>query len=589
MSTYFVPTRFIWRFGGQVVHLCGSFTRWVETVPMAPVDGSPGVFSIVVHLPPGYHQYKFIVDGEWRHDEMQPFMPDPLGNVNNWLFVRKPESQSAPQQLQQTQSATSTGSQQMAQSSQAVSMSAEHANALQPPAQHMMPQASSSPSLQQDSSPAPMAVQMAPSMSGDMDMDNVESSADSVIPSMSLQADEPDFTRNKVRVFLRTHTCYELIPESGKVVILDVGLPIRQAFHALHEQAVASAPLWDEDQGMVIGMISASDFIHVLRRLRHSVTSGGNQMSEAEMDQHTIRGLREEAAQEGRPPKALVSLHPADALSTVLQKLFRNRCSMAPVLTGPSPAGRDRGPTTPTPPGTPPLHSPKSREHNEEACSLLHIATISGVLAALMRHFRASLASLPLLGQAIGTLPLGTWSSQSILVQRENNGLTQGEERRDRRKVGQLHTVQPTTPLTTALSMLLEAGVSVLPIVDANGVLIDQYARADITQLAKGNAYNRLQWEEMTVGQALALAQIGNPPWPASQPGMPPQQGQGGEGNAARPQRVFVCTAHDTLRSIVERLSVPGVRRLFVVDLDTRRMEGIVSLSDVAAYLFDVF
>ena len=60
-------------------------------------------------------------------------------------------------------------------------------------------------------------------------------------------------------------------------------------------------------------------------------------MSEAEMDQHTIRGLREEAAQEGRAPKALVSLHPGDALSTVLQKLFQNRCSMAPVLTGPSP------------------------------------------------------------------------------------------------------------------------------------------------------------------------------------------------------------------------------------------------------------
>lgn len=35
------------------VHLCGSFTRWVETVPMAAVDGSPGVYSVVVHLPPG--------------------------------------------------------------------------------------------------------------------------------------------------------------------------------------------------------------------------------------------------------------------------------------------------------------------------------------------------------------------------------------------------------------------------------------------------------------------------------------------------------------------------------------------------------
>ena len=52
-----------------------------------------------------YHQYKFIVDGEWRHDEMQPFMPDPLGNVNNWLFVRRPEPQppALPQQQQQHQ------------------------------------------------------------------------------------------------------------------------------------------------------------------------------------------------------------------------------------------------------------------------------------------------------------------------------------------------------------------------------------------------------------------------------------------------------------------------------------------------------
>ena len=44
-----------------------------------------------------YHQYKFIVDGEWRHDESQAYMPDPLGNVNNWLFVRKPEPQGAQQ------------------------------------------------------------------------------------------------------------------------------------------------------------------------------------------------------------------------------------------------------------------------------------------------------------------------------------------------------------------------------------------------------------------------------------------------------------------------------------------------------------
>jgi hypothetical protein len=36
------------------VHLCGSFTRWVETVTMTPVEGQPGVFAVIVHLPPGY-------------------------------------------------------------------------------------------------------------------------------------------------------------------------------------------------------------------------------------------------------------------------------------------------------------------------------------------------------------------------------------------------------------------------------------------------------------------------------------------------------------------------------------------------------
>ena len=47
--------------------------------------------------------------------------------------------------------------------------------------------------------------------------------------------------------------------------------------------------------------------------------------------------------------------------------------------------------------------------------TLLHIATISGVLASLMRHFRASLSSLPLLGQPINHLPIGSWSPEAQL------------------------------------------------------------------------------------------------------------------------------------------------------------------------------
>lgn len=66
------------------------------------------------------------------------------------------------------------------------------------------------------------------------------------------------------------------------------------------------------------------------------------------MDDYTIWGLREEAAAAGRPPKPLVSLRPQDSLHAVIGKLFRNRCSMAPVLSAGdggahAPLGRSRG------------------------------------------------------------------------------------------------------------------------------------------------------------------------------------------------------------------------------------------------------
>ena len=61
-------------------------------------------------------------------------------------------------------------------------------------------------------------------------------------------------------------------------------------------QGIASAPIWDSSDSSVIGVLSASDFITILRRLRSSVSSGANPMSEIEMDAHTIRCVAEAAA-----------------------------------------------------------------------------------------------------------------------------------------------------------------------------------------------------------------------------------------------------------------------------------------------------
>lgn len=44
------------------------------------------MFFYIVH----YAQYKFCVDGEWRHDEHQPFISSEYGIVNTVLLATEP-------------------------------------------------------------------------------------------------------------------------------------------------------------------------------------------------------------------------------------------------------------------------------------------------------------------------------------------------------------------------------------------------------------------------------------------------------------------------------------------------------------------
>ncbi|GAU11514.1 hypothetical protein TSUD_345040 [Trifolium subterraneum] len=86
-----IPSRFVWPHGGRRVFLTGSFTRWSEHIPMSPMEGCPSVFQVICSLMPGYHQYKFNVDGEWRHAIDQPIANGTYGVVNTIHVVREPD------------------------------------------------------------------------------------------------------------------------------------------------------------------------------------------------------------------------------------------------------------------------------------------------------------------------------------------------------------------------------------------------------------------------------------------------------------------------------------------------------------------
>jgi len=64
------------------VLLVGDFTEWQKRgIPME--KGANGLWTATVTLPPGAHNYLFIVDGEWREDpECAIRVPNPFGGQN---------------------------------------------------------------------------------------------------------------------------------------------------------------------------------------------------------------------------------------------------------------------------------------------------------------------------------------------------------------------------------------------------------------------------------------------------------------------------------------------------------------------------
>lgn len=468
VGSILVPVRFIWPNGGRRVSLSGSFTRWSEPMPMSPSEGCPAVFQIICRLPPGHHQYKFYVDGEWRHDENQPHVSGNYGVVN-CVYIAVPQPDMVPNTI-------------------------------------------------------------SPETSGNMEVDDVV-----MRPEGFAQYSEADLqlSRDRISSFLSTHTVYELLPDSGKVTALDVNLAVKQAFHVLYEQGLPMVPLWDDFKGRFVGVLSALDFILILRELG---TNGSN-LTEEELETHTISAwkvgklqlnLKRQMDGNGRPyPRPLVQAGPYDSLKEVALKILQNKVATVPIIHSTGLAG---------------------------SCQeILYLASLSDILKCICRHFKHSSSSLPILQQPVSSIQLGTWVPRIG----EANGRP-------------FAMLRPTASLGSALALLVQADVSSIPIVDDNDSLLDIYSRSDITALAKDKAYAQIHLDEMNIHQALQLGQDANP-----------SLGFNG-------QRCQMCLRSDPLHKVMERLANPGVRRLVIVEAGSKRVEGIISLSDVFRFLLGV-
>jgi len=66
--------------------------------------------------------------------------------------------------------------------------------------------------------------------------------------------------------FFKCYKCYDLIPNSAKLVVLDTELVLKKAFFAMVDTGVGACPLWDSHRQTFVGMLTITDFIRILQK-----------------------------------------------------------------------------------------------------------------------------------------------------------------------------------------------------------------------------------------------------------------------------------------------------------------------------------
>lgn len=83
-----VKTEFVWADGAENdVKLSGAWNGWM-TIQMYHEGG--GMWSVVTPVPVGSHEFKFVVDGEWKHSTRHPTVGEDTTMMNNIRVVRGP-------------------------------------------------------------------------------------------------------------------------------------------------------------------------------------------------------------------------------------------------------------------------------------------------------------------------------------------------------------------------------------------------------------------------------------------------------------------------------------------------------------------
>ncbi|THH16749.1 hypothetical protein EW146_g3939 [Bondarzewia mesenterica] len=352
-----------------------------------------------------------------------------------------------------------------------------------------------------------------------------------------------DAALQSIRAVLKGRTSYDAFPVSFRLIVLDSELEVKRALQCLLTNGVVSAPLWNSDKSQFAGMFTVSDIIHLIQYYYHT-SSYDNAAADVEtfrleslrgttaylfpaFDLRLLSPSKDIERELGVATPPLLYEHPNSSLYDAAKLLIHSHARRLPLLDNDSETG-----------------------HEVIVSVLTQYRLLKFISINCSKEIQ--LLHLPLRKLGIGTYvckppPSADGSPSS------------------RNPYYPIATATLKTTVFDVVHMFSERGISAVPIIDENGVVVNLYETVDVITLVRLGAYQSL---DLTISEALNQR---SPDFPG----------------------VVICTASDSLGTLLQLLKKRRLHRMVVVEGEEEerkggkkgRLLGILTLSDVLRYV----
>lgn len=232
--------------------------------------------------------------------------------------------------------------------------------------------------------------------------------------------------------FFHSSTAYDIMPENGKVVVVDAKLPLIQVFRIFVEQWTTCAVVWMESTGCTM-LLTTTHLIKII--LQYAAEVEPTALTER-LGQVTIKEWLGDLALEEH---AMERVGPDVTLYAAIRQMEEGSVQRLPVVETTSTLGS----------------------------SVLHIITFPRILRYVMAHFHND--NDELLIKSIEELGIGFFNAAEIV--------TGGTD----------------VTLKEVFELMVNQDLHSIPIVDEDGVVVDVISQTDVTLAARSVSYECLE------------------------------------------------------------------------------------------------